>query len=411
MPSIIQEIKLRLSIATLFERDGHELKRSGSRLICRCPWHSERTASCVVYVSQGTFNCFGCGAHGDQLDYVQLRDRCDFGTALRRLAQAVGVQLHHPEFSSNRRAVAFTHAAPARSPKRDTLPPDPMPPAVAVDWKRMVDSLRQDKKARETLASARGWPLELVGKLVTDRLVGFDTNTGGFAFPVDYPTLDKTGAFSLRQIGYHLRLPRRRDNDRVKWFFVPNERLHGNSIPAVPFLIGNFTAASLLVISEGQWDILSFAFAAGWLAHNDPWPDSVCGLGIRGVQGIGPFLAHYRDMWPAGVRCLLLPDNDEAGAAWFDTRGGRPSFAERLGELCAEVIVEDLPGAKDFNEAWAKGLVSCDQVEMMLADGGLMDKRGSKPVANNIVRGFRRRMRLEGKTRSIPVLSTTGGWP
>ena len=40
------------------------------RVFIKCPFHSERTASCVIY-PDGKFHCFGCGAHGqNSIDFL-----------------------------------------------------------------------------------------------------------------------------------------------------------------------------------------------------------------------------------------------------------------------------------------------------------------------------------------------------
>jgi hypothetical protein len=46
---------------------------------------SESGRSLSVNLNHGGFRCFGCGAKGDQIKYVQLRDRCDFKTACKTL--------------------------------------------------------------------------------------------------------------------------------------------------------------------------------------------------------------------------------------------------------------------------------------------------------------------------------------
>lgn len=35
----------------------------------RCPFHKERTPSCVLFPTGG-FKCFGCPAHGDSISFV-----------------------------------------------------------------------------------------------------------------------------------------------------------------------------------------------------------------------------------------------------------------------------------------------------------------------------------------------------
>jgi len=48
-----------------------QLKRSGNELKACCPFHSEKTPSFTVYDGGGRFFCFGYGAGGDVLDFVQ----------------------------------------------------------------------------------------------------------------------------------------------------------------------------------------------------------------------------------------------------------------------------------------------------------------------------------------------------
>ena len=55
-----------------------------SRGYAPCPFHNEKTGSFKVY-PDGTFHCFGCGAHGDVIDFVAKMDSIDFNEACKRL--------------------------------------------------------------------------------------------------------------------------------------------------------------------------------------------------------------------------------------------------------------------------------------------------------------------------------------
>jgi len=69
----VEELKAGVSLSALFERDGHALKKvSGSDFKCRCPFHQEKSASCVVHEDRGFFKCFGCGAGGTIFEYWAL---------------------------------------------------------------------------------------------------------------------------------------------------------------------------------------------------------------------------------------------------------------------------------------------------------------------------------------------------
>lgn len=39
------------------------IKNVGRKQMIKCPFHGEKTPSCVIY-PDNSFHCFGCGAHG-----------------------------------------------------------------------------------------------------------------------------------------------------------------------------------------------------------------------------------------------------------------------------------------------------------------------------------------------------------
>jgi DNA primase len=77
----IYDLKQSLDLASIVEGAGIELKRSGSRNVGTCPFHSDETPSFCVF-PDGHFKCFGCGEHGDVIDFVQRFHNCDFKEAL-----------------------------------------------------------------------------------------------------------------------------------------------------------------------------------------------------------------------------------------------------------------------------------------------------------------------------------------
>jgi DNA primase len=65
---------------------GIDLRTAGQgRLKARCPFHEDREPSLLVDERDDHFHCFGCGAHGDVIDFVMRRDGVSFGEACRRL--------------------------------------------------------------------------------------------------------------------------------------------------------------------------------------------------------------------------------------------------------------------------------------------------------------------------------------
>lgn len=61
------------------------LRRAGRGWSGLCPFHKERTASFTVSDEKGFFHCFGCGAHGDAIRWLQESEGLDFRGAVASL--------------------------------------------------------------------------------------------------------------------------------------------------------------------------------------------------------------------------------------------------------------------------------------------------------------------------------------
>ena len=71
MPRLdIDAIRRRHSLASIVGADV-KLKRRGGELIGCCPFHADRSPSFAIYNGGARWICFGCGAQGDLLDYLQ----------------------------------------------------------------------------------------------------------------------------------------------------------------------------------------------------------------------------------------------------------------------------------------------------------------------------------------------------
>lgn len=75
---IVEELKSRVSIYDILSKYGIMTNRAGMIV---CPFHREKDASCKIY-DNNTFHCFGCGADGDIIKFVQLIEGCEFPRAL-----------------------------------------------------------------------------------------------------------------------------------------------------------------------------------------------------------------------------------------------------------------------------------------------------------------------------------------
>ena len=70
-----------------------QLIRAGSLLKCNCPFHSEKTPSCVVYADTQDphFYCFGCHAGGDVISFIRQIEGIGYMDAVRMLAERAGM--------------------------------------------------------------------------------------------------------------------------------------------------------------------------------------------------------------------------------------------------------------------------------------------------------------------------------
>ncbi len=73
-------------IMAVMEREGIAgLKRRGRDFWAPCPFHADKTPSFKVSPEKQKFHCFGCGEHGDALDFIMKRHEVSFKDALKIL--------------------------------------------------------------------------------------------------------------------------------------------------------------------------------------------------------------------------------------------------------------------------------------------------------------------------------------
>lgn len=92
--NLVLEVKRSYDIVDYIQASGVSLKRSGGgRWKGLCPFHNEKTPSFIVDENFQNFRCFGCGAHGDLVSYVESTENLDFMEALRSLAESKGIEV------------------------------------------------------------------------------------------------------------------------------------------------------------------------------------------------------------------------------------------------------------------------------------------------------------------------------
>src|SRR3990167_10802811 len=68
-------------------------KKSGNNYFACCPFHNEKSASFSVSQAKQFYYCFGCGAHGNAIDFLMNYDRLTFHEAVEALAKHAGMEV------------------------------------------------------------------------------------------------------------------------------------------------------------------------------------------------------------------------------------------------------------------------------------------------------------------------------
>jgi len=89
LKQLIDTIKERVDIVKVIN-EYVELNRNNKAL---CPFHEEKTPSFSVNPEGQYFHCFGCGAGGDVIRFVELIERTDFMSAVKSLAERAGITI------------------------------------------------------------------------------------------------------------------------------------------------------------------------------------------------------------------------------------------------------------------------------------------------------------------------------
>jgi DNA primase len=90
--SFIRELVDRTDIVDIV-RTRIELKKKGQNHHGRCPFHEEKTPSFTVSENKQFYYCFGCGAHGNAVDFLMNYDRMEFREVIDYLAAQQGIDV------------------------------------------------------------------------------------------------------------------------------------------------------------------------------------------------------------------------------------------------------------------------------------------------------------------------------
>ncbi len=81
----INDLLARTDIVDLIDARV-KLKKQGKNFHACCPFHHEKTPSFTVNGDKQFYHCFGCGAHGNAIDFLMNYDRLEFVESIEELA-------------------------------------------------------------------------------------------------------------------------------------------------------------------------------------------------------------------------------------------------------------------------------------------------------------------------------------
>ena len=289
----LRELKARHPLGDAVEAAGVALRGKGRVRQGVCPFHQEVEGSFTVYSDSEKFYCFGCGAGGDVLDFVQRTEGLTLPEAIRRLDDGVGS------------VVAVPAPVAARKPAPALPPQDPGLLTTAARF--YAGQLRRSPKARAYLAS-RGIGLEASLRLGLGYAPGHGLREHLQLTGFDNQRLSDSGLFLERaaeRFAGMITVPDLAEG-RVRW--LTGRAVEAGAAPRFQAVPGPKPVLGLarigpappwIVVTEGVFDWLTLT-AWGYPA-----------VAALGTQGMDKVAANLRGC----PRIFLAFDNDGAGLA------------------------------------------------------------------------------------------------
>jgi DNA primase len=118
-----------LSLVEVLMSKGIAVKKQGNQYLALCPFHDDHNPSLSIDTKANLFKCFGCGASGDSIRFIELYEKKTFPEAVTTLIgqstnderPATGRETANPQQLLNRVAVFYHEAFLADSKPQDYL--------------------------------------------------------------------------------------------------------------------------------------------------------------------------------------------------------------------------------------------------------------------------------------------------
>lgn len=149
-----------------------KLDKKGTDYTACCPFHSERTPSFTVSPDKGFYHCFGCGAHGDAVDFVREYEGLKFPDAVRAIIGSTGGAGKKPK----------QRASVRKEPAWKAMRLVPADAPAAPDWHKRLGKPSSRWEYRDTDGKLAGYAVRFDlpggGKDVVPQCWRVNTETG-----------------------------------------------------------------------------------------------------------------------------------------------------------------------------------------------------------------------------------------
>ncbi len=305
------------------------LEKKGKEMVGLCPFHTDHKPSMCVSPVKQIFKCFACGAGGDVLKFVQMKENLTFPETVQRLAQRAGIDIEPIRQRSN-------------GPEGEQLDSSKLEKINAWALKNWAENLWHPETgaAARKYITDRGLSEELARKWQLGLAVdAWDNLTGKAAHKTDaakylaqaglavqreqggcydkfrnrlmFPIMDVTGriiGFGGRTLG----------DDPAKYMNSPATVLFDKSLSLYGLYQSRqaISQSGTAVVVEGYTDVM--------MAHQFGIENVVAALGTSLTNGHARILRRY------AKRIVLIFDSDVAGKA----------AADRAMEVCLEQKID-----------------------------------------------------------------------
>lgn len=339
---VIDAIKSRVDIVDLV-REHLPLKKVGANYSACCPFHQERTPSFTVTAQKGFYHCFGCGAHGDQIDWMTEYLGMPWNEAVARLAERAGVTIPDNDDSERIKAkirVSKILSKAANWMHRALMETDHARRYVLEERKLTPEAAEHfligfSPKSPQFYASS--FTQEEIEVLVQAGLLG--KSADGRVYPkmggrIIFPIRDAAGwviGFSGRAIGDAM--PKYMNSPDSPFFSKRNEIFRPPEVQRASRRSGR------ILVTEGYFDVISL-FEAGF-------PYAVATMGTATTP------ENMTSMFSLADELVFCFDGDKAGrqAAWKALQVALPNIGESSGHRGNRLVsFVFLPGNLDPDE-------------------------------------------------------------